>query len=300
MKRKLIKQGGGGGLTLYLPKKWVDKNHLMGGDEVNVEEENNRIVIDTEAKQKHVKQEIEIKEHSSEFISRIITNSYKKGVDELKIIFNTKPPLDTVNKTLSALTIGYEVTDVGNNYCTISSFSLEDEEKIETVIRKCFFLIKDIQTTIQEDIKLKKFRNLDNIKSMNKNIRRLINYAIRTTIKTTKNPNEIQYNSIIFSNIYLFSIKLVYIYVFLEKEKTITKNTSNILDNLFMMFNKFYDAYYKKDFKIINDVLELKKKITNELNNSVEKTNGKIILQASMAMRCVHDPIGALIGLITG
>ena len=36
MKRKLIKQGGGGGLTIYLPKKWIDENKLEQSNEIEI------------------------------------------------------------------------------------------------------------------------------------------------------------------------------------------------------------------------------------------------------------------------
>ena len=142
MKRKLIKQGGGGGLTLYLPKKWIDKNHLAGGDEVNVEEESNRIVIDTKAKQKFLKQEVVLEESSPYFTQRLITNIYKKGVDELKLRFKQNMQRETINNTLNNLTIGYEVTDSTKNSCTIKSFTHEDQENIPITARKGFLLIK--------------------------------------------------------------------------------------------------------------------------------------------------------------
>ena len=188
-----------------------------------------------------------------------------------------RTPLDEIKNVLSALTIGYEVIEVGENHCTIGSFSQEEQDKIAVTIRKCFFMIKDIQTILLNDLNSKKFSNLNDITSMNENIRRLTNYSIRTTIKTTKDPNEIQYNSMIFSNIYLYSTKLAYIYLFLKKEKEVTDKTEKILNDLFMMFIRFYDAYYKKDLKIVHEVLQLKKRLSDELNNSIEKKTIKFL-----------------------
>jgi predicted ATP-grasp superfamily ATP-dependent carboligase len=104
----------------------------------------------------------------------------------------------------------------------------------------------------------------------------------------------------IFSNVYLFSTKLAYIYQFAKEEKNVTENTKTLLNTLFSMFEKFSEVYYTKDLKKVNEILQMKVELTDKINNSIEKKDGKIILQATMALRCIHDSIGALIGLISG
>ena len=126
MKRKLIKQGIGG-LTLCLPKQWSDKHALKAGEEIEVHEEQGTLVITTESKSAKMKKELIIDDHSHEFMTRVITNAYKKGIDELKLKFKKDIPIETINKALSTLTIGYEITDVGKDYCIIQSFSAEQQ-----------------------------------------------------------------------------------------------------------------------------------------------------------------------------
>jgi len=52
MKRKLIKQGGGNGLTFYIPKKWADARGLNGGDEVEIAEVDNGLLVTAETRLK--------------------------------------------------------------------------------------------------------------------------------------------------------------------------------------------------------------------------------------------------------
>ncbi len=49
MKRTLIPQGKGG-LTIYLPKPWLDKKNLKAGDSIEVEEINTELLIKGTAK----------------------------------------------------------------------------------------------------------------------------------------------------------------------------------------------------------------------------------------------------------
>lgn len=297
MKRKLIKQGVGG-LTLCIPKQWTEKHNLKAGDEVILTEEQEKLTLTTESKPALVKKEIIIDEHSYEFMTRLVTNAYKKGVDELKLKFKRDIPLERINKALSTLTIGYEITDVEKDYCVIQSFSAEQEDNIAISIRKCFFLIREMQELIQEEMTYKKGDNDHKIKALNENVRKLTNYAIRTTSKTVHDNNIIQYNALLFSNLYLYSIKLTYIYQQIGKEKRIMPNTREIMNNLCSLFDIFYDTYYKQQLSLAHQFLQHKEKLVKELDTFIDKGNGKILLQISMAMRCLHDSIGAMIGLI--
>ena len=97
---------------------------------------------------------------------------------------------------------------------------------------------------------------------------------------------------------HLFANKLVYIYKLLEKEK-IKPKTIELLEDLFKMYELFYETYYKKDLHSINKLAKLKKEVVKSCDLQVDKGNGRIILQVSMAMRCIEDSIGFLIGYIT-
>ena len=299
MKRKLIKQGAGG-LTICLPKKWVEQQHLQPGHEINIEEEQGKLYLTAEHKPTLLKQEIIIDNHSYHFLQRLLTNAYKKGIDELKLIFKKEIPLEIINQTLSTLTVGYEVTDVGKAYCLIQSFSSEEEQNIGISIRKCFFLVKDMHRILLEDIKNKSREQEDKINALNDNVRKLTNYAIRTTSKRIKDNNLIQYHSFIFSNLSLYSIKLTYIYQHCLDEKKINPTTLKLLQELFHLFECMYEAYYRKELPYLQKALEIKEQMVKELDKNIDERNGKIMLQISMAMRCVHDSIGALMGLIMG
>ncbi len=294
MKRKLIKQGIGG-LTVCIPKHWAREHSLEAGDEIEVQEEQGNLVVSTHSRAAPLKKEIVIDEHSPEFMTRLLTNAYKKGVDELKLKFKTDIPLETIGKALSALTIGYEITDVGRDYCIIQSFSAEQEDNIAVSIRKCFFLIKEMQQLLEQEGDV---QNHDAISMLHENIHKLTNYAIRTTAKTIHDNTIIQYNTLIFTNVHLYSRKLKYIHQQLRKEKRIFPSTRALLQDLFSLFELFYDAYYKQQLPLVHQFLRHKEQLAAKIDKAIDKGNGQILLQVSMALRNVHDSIGAVVGLI--
>ena len=75
MKRKLIKQGGGG-YTIYLPKKWVDKKGLKEGNQVDVQETETSLIIGSPVKGKK-EISIEITEENRTNIRNILTHIYR-------------------------------------------------------------------------------------------------------------------------------------------------------------------------------------------------------------------------------
>src|SRR3989344_5348913 len=51
MKRKLVRQGGSA-MTITLPSDWVKRFKLEGGDEIDLEEQQGKLIISTEAGKK--------------------------------------------------------------------------------------------------------------------------------------------------------------------------------------------------------------------------------------------------------
>ena len=187
--------------------------------------------------------------------------------------------------------MGYEITEVGRDYCVIQSFSAEQEENITISIRKCFFLVKEMQELIQEEMTYKKGEKEDKIRALNENVRKLTNYAIRITSKTVHDNNIIQYNMLIFTNLHLYSMKLTYMYQQLQREKKVSTSTHDMFNDLFSLFEVFYDAYYKQQLPFVHQFLQRKEKMVKELDALIDKGNGKILLQISMAIPFLHHSI---------
>ncbi len=298
MKRKLIKQGAGG-LTVCLPKKWTEANHLKGGDEINLEEENNQLSLSAKAARKTKRFKTTIEHPEYEFIQRAILTFYHKGIDELQLRFKENVPLDVINKSLAELTIGYEVVDVGKNFCTIKSFESASEEKIPVSIRKCFFLARQMQEILLESIKKKKFEDYQRIRAIHLNIRRLVNYTIRSSIKQVKEPNLIHYYTTVHYNLHLYTKRLESIYKAFSERKIKLANTEKYIKQLFLMFETFYETYYKKEQKLFEKLLNQYDILRKNLEDNVEKGNGKVLLHISLAMKNIMDSYMALFGLST-
>src|SRR3989338_5327977 len=87
MKRKIIKQGHST-LTITLPTKWAQKLNLKAGDEIDLIEKDNSILINGQENGKEKKAVIDISNFTMPLIWRFIQGAYRSGYTEIKIIFD--------------------------------------------------------------------------------------------------------------------------------------------------------------------------------------------------------------------
>ena len=111
MKRKLIKQGGYG-LTFYVPKKWIDAKHLNAGDEIEVTEEEDKLILEVgKAKKEIRKVEITVGAENFNTYRSLIGGLYRSGYDEIHVHFSDKESVSELQKTADAL-YGFEIFEI--------------------------------------------------------------------------------------------------------------------------------------------------------------------------------------------
>lgn len=136
MQRKLIKQGGGG-YTVYLPKKWIDSQNLNQGDIINILEENNSLVISAKDFGSFEKETIlEIKSKEYHTYRSIIGGLYRAGYTKINVKFSDHSFMAVLGKIVNSIS-GYEIVNVAKNSCIIKSmYELEGDIKkhVQTMI----------------------------------------------------------------------------------------------------------------------------------------------------------------------
>ncbi len=95
MRRKIIKQGKGG-YTIYLPKKWVDERGIKRGDEINLEIDNGKIIIDSETHPESKSISIEITYNS--MLRSVIGVVYRVGYNKIILDLKQEISLDELQK----------------------------------------------------------------------------------------------------------------------------------------------------------------------------------------------------------
>lgn len=258
MERKLIKQGGGG-YTIYLPKKWVDRKGLKAGEKVDVTETDSALLIGSPVKGK--KQiTITITDENRKDTLTMLTHIYRRGFDIITIKRIDSKLLKEITNITKDLLLGFEVTERNPTECKIENISEPTEEKYETLLRRIFLIIKETQDIIIRDFKNNSIKNIDEIEEFRKQQDKFILFCRRII---TKERYEI--DPVIDWELLTFLMHIEHAYYYLYKfaaENKVEKdsNITEMLDNLKDYFNLFYSGYFKKDLSYIHKINSLKNK----------------------------------------
>ncbi len=188
MKRKVIQIADSTQLV-SLPRKWTIKYNLKKGDEVDVEEQGNKILISTEKGIELKNIEIDVTELDRTTVLYYLQSLYRAGYDEIRVIFNN--PTTThfrTNKTINVITvihtevnrlIGYEIIQQKENFCVIKDLSTSSIKEFDNVVRRIFLLLKDASSDLLKGAAHMNIRLIETLEEKHDSITKFISYCAR-------------------------------------------------------------------------------------------------------------------------
>lgn len=261
MKRKLVKQGQNA-LTVTLPSDWVKKHSLKPGDDVEVVEKNESIIVNPKVHIVGKRVEFNIDVNNRWYIGQVVRHCYFSGYKEVLIRFKDKSVLKTIRERVNQL-LGFEIVDINVDSCLIRNISLELDEEFDSLYRKVFLLTKNLF-----DMLIKSEYDLDMVMSTYNDIMKFALFCRRVLIKELDNKKKFN-NYILLQRWTMISNNLVYIFQYLSKNNLkLSAQELKYVKLCKEMYNIFYDALFKKDMK---DVLNL-----NQRREEFIEEEGKI------------------------
>src|SRR3989344_7941313 len=121
MKRKVALIGPST-LMLSLPSKFVKKFGIKKGDELDVDENGNSLVIKLGENRKNEIKELNLANYEV-MIKRMIGGLYKRGYNEAKIFFNNPKQLEVIYKTINENLTGFEIINQTSNFIVVKEVS---------------------------------------------------------------------------------------------------------------------------------------------------------------------------------
>lgn len=289
MKRKLIKQGGGGGLTFYVPKKWVDKKGLKPGDEIDLSELDDNLVISVSGlKKKDRSIELTITHDKESIVRTLIVNAYRAGFDRLVVKFSGDGK--KVNAVVDRFLIGFEITKVSDGLYHIESVSEPSYENFEKIIHRQFFLVEDILKNIfSQDVSEQVFK-----------VQKYDNFLKRCISKGAFSHRSV---SILwqFLSSMTHTARIAY-WINQEKINSKTKEDKEMIDlsrSLVLMFDLLKKAYFKQDISFAADMHHLADKTSAKGKKYLESSKNKFIISQMLNLiQLIYISNSNLTGLI--
>lgn len=279
MKRKVMKVAESSAL-ISLPYRWVQKNNIQKGDDLEVEESGNSLIINTNAMRTNWETEVDVTNLDRTSIMYVIRSVYRQGYDKVKLNFsnpntvyrrdgNKVSVINVIHKEVNRL-IGFEVLQEQSNSCLIQDLQEASSKDFGQVLRRVFLILID---TMEEFVRAASEHDrevLASIENRHDTITKFASLCLRLLSKeggqVGKSSN---YYHIIASmdritDIYKYSARDILAY-----ESSFSEGSIELLNMVKDGFKGFYRLFYKysnETLQEINDIRYHAEKKLKELN----------------------------------
>ncbi len=284
MKRKVIQIAESTQL-ISLPRKWTQTFGIKKGQELDIEEKGNKLIISTENAVDRSKIVVDISHLDRTSIIFYVRSLYRKGYDEIEIHFsNALVPHFRVGKEVSVNSVlheeirrllGFEIILQKENMCIIKDISSVSFKEFDTVMRRILRLFVDAVSDFVKGCKEGKTILLETIEEKHNTITRFTSYALRILNKSgfsDQHHNSILYAIIIFIDKMTDVIKYSARELLQEKIK-FSKPSIALFDLLLESCQTYEEIFYKFNNKKVfelynkrNDALQALRKAANDMS----------------------------------
>jgi len=249
MKRKLIRQGGGKGLTVYLPKKWIDERHLGPGDEINIDELEDNLILSTAVKEEKSSVTLDIKGEHPMTIRTIIANAYRSGYDSIKVKFKNKEQRQIIEDVVSSNLLGFEVMGEKDDFLIIESVAEPSVEDFNAIFIK---ILQIVSVHLEFTIESLKSNSVDLAKNSDfaSKTMRYDNFCRRAISKKRLTEKKSMFYWSFFATVVHVDRRIDKFNKDLSKTKP-SKEVISFFTKARDMFNLLKESYLKKDMDMI-------------------------------------------------
>ncbi|NCN87075.1 AbrB/MazE/SpoVT family DNA-binding domain-containing protein [archaeon] len=249
MKRKVVSQGPSS-MMVSLPIKWVKEFGIKKGDEIDISEEGQGLLISSNRKKRGGKIEINLESDNRLYVYRHIQAVYVNGYEE--VIFHYPDPkiANVIQKAIINFFIGFELVSQNKGECVVKSISVEKEEEFEIVMKRIF------QGILQMDELFYNFLKNGEDLNMILNLEEINN---RQVLYLQRIVNRGKIGSEFYYTILMFLEKLANEYKFiiingLDKKK-VSKDILVYYSKLHKELENVYDVFFKYDSKKVSKII---------------------------------------------
>ena len=277
MRRKIIKQGHNT-LTITLPSKWVKKLNLNPGDEIEIVEKDNSLLISSHENIKEKTGVINITDFTIPLLWRYFQSAYRSGCDEIKIIFDpnkkeyedafhyyttnfeyaklgekvpSKPALSLIQSVVDRF-LNIAIIKSGKGYCIIKEMGEPTMKEFDNSLRRIFIIIFQMFDRVIEVIKEEEIGDTNickEIHTIDLNVDKFVDYCCRIINKIeTSCPD--RKKSLLFSTLFILELigdEFKYVGKHLAVSKKSVKDTLNLIEKIREHFDIYYKLFYKFD-----------------------------------------------------
>ncbi len=259
MKRKVI-QLAEKTLVVSIPSKWVKKLGIKKGDELEVEEKDNKITISAKKDISADRITVNVKLIEDRSVIRwTISAIQKSGYDEIEIIYEKPETAGIIHELVKDLFVGFAITEQSRSRCVIRSIAKELETEFETMLRRAFLVTLSMGESLADYLKLGKNKELQELLTLEQTNNQLTNFCERLLIKHGYNEQrKTSFAYIIVWNLEKVCDSYKSIICHCSSKKDNHAEIAKLVEANTMLLRLFYDLYFKFDNEKLDKAAALK------------------------------------------
>jgi phosphate uptake regulator len=280
-----------------LPISWIKENNLKKGDEIEITQEKNNLVISAQKHPEHKKIEIDIS-NAKPMIRRIIGATFKTGYDEVNIKFSSYEELKAVQELIREQFMGFEIINQSRDEIKIKNISEENLEEFNNVLRRFFLVVNHMASETasaigKDDFKWLKNNTLIKIESdkFADYCRRGINKNLQTELRLPPLYTIIEQLEKVVDR-----YKELCQYISENKIKT-NKEIKEITKEVSIFQESFYNLFYRFEIKRVVELGKEKEKLQEQIDQlslRTSKKEVKILMLLDRILNLTFDLNGPL------
>ncbi|MBI4144213.1 phosphate uptake regulator PhoU [Candidatus Woesearchaeota archaeon] len=191
MKRKIIKLGSAT-LVTSLPAKWVRQYGLKAGDYLEATEQKKDLVLSTSKTTATPEKVLDCRKLDTRLMREYLIAAYVLGYHTIEILhdatiqnYRGKSSVKTTDFLQEKIGefIGMEIVEQHETRTVIKELTDISPEELENTLRRIFYLLKELGTTIYDALKKQNRTSLEGADARVQNVKRFQNYFLRVLNK---------------------------------------------------------------------------------------------------------------------
>ena len=286
MKRKAI-QLANQTLVVSLPAKWVKQQGIKKGDEIEVKERGNNLIIECDSTNnksldKATVDTTNIRDLYGRTVSCMISGLNKAGFNEIKIKYDKHIAKKIIEKLSREVFIGFPVVEQEEGMCVLRSISKDIEFEFNAALRRAFLVTISMGESIINAIKAKKLLILGELLTLEHTNNQLTQFCERIlNMSGYKDYTKTCFMYVIAWNLEKVCDEYKYICEYFSKEENNKTKIGKDIILLFEKVNKFiasyYELLYKFDINKLNEQFKEYKQIEKKALELSKSKNQKEI-----------------------
>ena len=278
MRRKVI-QLSGNTSVVSLPSNWVKQNKIKKGNELEVEESGNELLIKSSFEKGGKKVILDVSEFNEMSLRYAISAMHKTGYDEFTFLNPGKMHLDVIHDMTKNLLLSFIVAEHTNNRIVLRSVAIDSGADFDSALRRAFLVTLSLADSSLGMVRSGELSNLMSLIYLEKSNNQLTSFCLRLINKGYyKNPLGEQFISNIIWLLEKIGDDYKHMCVLLSKNNIkISKDIIDFYSLVNYFFKSYYELFYKFEIQKLNDIAEKRfdiiRKIQNIKTNNAVETN---------------------------